>query len=122
MPNSVKGLRSEHSASSWSSDRRRHTTCHLESCICRDQSAITMRVGAGLTSTKLTPFFRSSTTGRTTDSKGLFAGEFSLHGKKITPQPFTGMVNVEQFRQLLDHRVGLGSAGRLWQIGRTQAK
>lgn len=64
-----------------------------------------MRAGAGLTSTKLTLFFRSSTTGRTTDSKCLFAGEFSLHSKKITPQPFTGMVNVEQFRQLLHQRL-----------------
>ena len=60
-----------------------------------------MRLGAGLTSAKLTLFFRSSTTGWTTDSKYLFAGEFSLHGKKITPQPFTGMVNVEQLWQLL---------------------
>ena len=68
-----------------------------------------MRLGAGLTSAKLTLFFRSSTTGWTTDSEYLFGAEFSLHGKKITPRPFTGMVNLEQFRQLLDYRVGFGA-------------
>ena len=64
-----------------------------------------MRLGAGLTSAKLTLFFRSSTAGWTTDSKHLFGAEFSLHGKKITPEPFTGMVNLEQFRQLLHRRL-----------------
>jgi hypothetical protein len=67
-----------------------------------------MRFGAGLTSVKLTLFFRGSTTGWTTDSEYLFGAKFSLHGKKITPQPFTRMVNFEHFLQLLDHRVGLG--------------
>jgi len=57
-----------------------------------------MRLGAGLTGAKLTLFFRSSTTGRTTDSEYLFGAEFSLHGKKITPKAFAGMVNLEQFR------------------------
>ena len=66
-----------------------------------------MRIGAGLTSAKLTLFFRSSTAGWTTDSEYLFGAEFSLHGKKITPEPFAGMVNLEQFRQLLNLRVVL---------------
>ena len=105
MPHSVKGLRSEHSASSWSSARRRYSSCHLALCICCNQSAVTMRLGTGLTSAKLTPFSRSSTAGWTADSKYLFGAEFSLHGKKIKPQPFTGMVNFEQFRQLLHRRL-----------------
>jgi hypothetical protein len=66
-----------------------------------------VRLGAGLTSAKLTLFFRSSTTGWTTDSEYLFGAEFSLHGKKITPKPVCGMVNVEQFPQLLNPRVVL---------------
>lgn len=53
--------------------------------ICRNQSAVTVRLGAGLTSAKLTLFFRSSTTGRTTNSKYLFGAEFPLHSKKIMP-------------------------------------
>jgi hypothetical protein len=66
-----------------------------------------MRLGAGLTSAKLTLLFRSSTTGWTTDGEYLFGAEFSLHGKTITPEPFAGMVNLEQFRQLLNPRVVL---------------
>jgi len=68
-----------------------------------------MWIGAGLTSAKLTLFFRSSTTGWTTDSEYLFGAEFSLHGKKITPIPFAGMVNLEQFRQLLSALVWFGA-------------
>ena len=49
-----------------------------------------MRLCAGLTSAKLTPFPRTSTTGWTTDSKYLFGAEFSLHGKKITPNRSRG--------------------------------
>jgi hypothetical protein len=55
-----------------------------------------MQLEAGLTSAKFTLFFRSSTTGWTTDSKYLFGAGVSLHDKKIMPQPFTGMVNFEQ--------------------------
>ena len=66
-----------------------------------------MRLGAGLTSAKLTLFFRSSATGWTTDGEYLFGVEFSLHGKKITPEPFAGMVNLEQFRLLLNPRAVL---------------
>ncbi len=55
-----------------------------------------MRLGAGLTSAKLTFFFRPGTTGWTTDSEYLFGAEFSLHGKNITPAPSAGMVNLEQ--------------------------
>ncbi len=50
-----------------------------------DQSAVAMRIGAGLTSAKLTPFPRSSATSGATDSKYLFGAKFSLHRKKITP-------------------------------------
>ena len=89
----------------WSSARRRHTTCHLASCICCDQSAVTMRISAGLTSAKLTLFFRSSTAGWTTDSEYLLGAEFSLHGDKIMPQRFTRMVNFEQLWQLLHQRL-----------------
>jgi hypothetical protein len=62
-------------------------TGNLASCICCNQSAVTMRLGAGLTSAKLTLFHRSSPTGWTTDSEYLFGAEFSLHGNKITPDP-----------------------------------
>ena len=77
---------------------------HLASCICCNQSAVTMRISAGLTSAKLTPFPRSSTTGWTTDSEYLFGADFSLHRKEDNAQPFTGMVNFEQFRELLHRR------------------
>ena len=64
-----------------------------------------MQLEAGLTSAKFTLFFRSSTTGWTTDSKYLFGAGVSLHDKKIMPQPFTGMVNFEQLWQLLHQRL-----------------
>ena len=67
-----------------------------------------MRIGAGLTSAKLTLFFRSSTAGWTTDSEYLFGAEFSLHGKKITPEPFAGMVNLEQFSAITESSCGFG--------------
>jgi hypothetical protein len=77
-----------------------------------------MRLGAGLTRAKLTLFFRSSTTGWTTDSEYLFGTESSLYGKKIMPQPVCGMVNLEQFRQLLNPRVVLESAATIgWMKG-----
>jgi hypothetical protein len=72
-----------------------------------------MWLGAGLTSAKLTLFFRSGTTGWTTNSECLFGAEFSLHRKKITPEPFAGMVNIKQFRQLLNPRVVLESAATI---------
>ncbi len=97
MPHSVKGLRSEHSASSWSSARRRYSSCHLALCICCNQSAVTMRLGTGLTSAKLTPFFRSSTAGWTADSEYLFGAEFSLHDKKITPDRLRGWSILNSF-------------------------
>jgi hypothetical protein len=68
----------------WSSARRRNTTCYLASCICCNQSAVTMRLGARLTSAKLTLFFRSGTTGWTTDRQHLFTGEFSRHRRMFT--------------------------------------
>jgi hypothetical protein len=70
-----------------------------------------MRISARLTSAKLTLFFRSSTAGWTTDGKYLVGAEFSLHGKKITPRPFTRMVNLEQLWQLL------ASAARPYEKG-----
>jgi hypothetical protein len=66
-----------------------------------------MRLGTGLTSAKLTLFFRGSTTGWTRDCEYLFGVEFSLHGRKITPIPFAGMVKFEQVWQLLNPRVVL---------------
>ena len=56
-----------------------------------------MRLCAGLTSAKLTPFPRSSTTGRTTDSKYLFGAKFSLHGNKITPNRLRGWSILNSF-------------------------
>ena len=75
----------------------RHNTCHLASCICCNQSAVKMRIGAGLTSAKLTLFFRSSTAGWTTDSKYVLGAEFSLHGDKIMPQRFIGWSILNSF-------------------------
>ncbi len=101
--------------------------CQLASGIRCNQSAVTMRLGTGLTSAKLTLFFRSSTTGWTADSEYLLGAEFSLHGKKITPKPVCGMVNVDQFRQLLNPPVVLESAAthrlheRHWVSVRWQA-
>ncbi len=45
-----------------------------------------MRLGARLTSTKLTALPRSSTTSRTRDSEYLFWAKFFFHGGKIVPQ------------------------------------
>ena len=56
-----------------------------------------MRLCAGLTSAKLTPFSRSGTTGRTTDSEYLFGAELSLHGKKITPNRLRGWSILNSF-------------------------
>ena len=58
-----------------------------------------MRLCAGLTSAKLTPFPRSSTTSWTTDSEYLFGAEFSLHGKKITPNRLRGWSILNSFRR-----------------------
>ena len=55
----------------------------LVSC---DQSAVTMRRCAGLSSSQLTCLSWSSTTGRATDCKYLFWAEFFLHGRKIMPK------------------------------------
>lgn len=85
--------------------RQVRTTWHLASSIGCNQSAVTMRFGAGLTSAKLTLFFRSSTAGWTTESKYLFRADFSFHGKKIRPQPSTRMINFEQLWQLLHQRL-----------------
>ena len=56
-----------------------------------------MRLGAGLTSAKLTLFFRSSTAGWTTESKHLFGAQFSLHGKKIAPHRLRGWSILNSF-------------------------
>ena len=56
-----------------------------------------MRIGAGLTSAKLTPFPRSSTTGWTMNIKYLFGAEFSPHGKKITPNRLRGWSILNSF-------------------------
>jgi hypothetical protein len=61
-----------------------------------------MRLGARLTSGKLTPFPRSSTTSRTTDSKHLSWAEFSFHREIMRPNPCTGMVKSDRlFRQFV---------------------
>jgi hypothetical protein len=67
-----------------------------------DQSAVAMRLCAGLTSAKLALLSRSSTTSRTGDSEYLFWTEFSFHGGEILPQTHVQkMVNPEQLWQFL---------------------
>jgi hypothetical protein len=57
-----------------------------------------MRICAGLASSKLTPFPRGGTTGRTTDGKYLFLAEFFFHGERNSAsKPRTEMVNLAQF-------------------------
>ncbi len=64
-----------------------------------DQSAVAMRLSAGLARTKLTLLSRSGSTGWTKDFKCFFGAEFFLHGGEIMTQSWcTGMVNFEQFR------------------------
>ena len=53
---------------------------------CCDQSAVAMRLFAGLTSAQLALLSRLGTTSRTTDSEYLFWAEFSFHDGEILPQ------------------------------------
>jgi hypothetical protein len=53
---------------------------------CCDQSAVAMRLFAGLTSAQLALLSRLGTTSRTMDSEYLFWAEFSFHDGEILPQ------------------------------------
>jgi hypothetical protein len=79
--------------------------------ICCYQSAVAMRVCAGLASSKLTLLPRSGTTSRTTDGEDLFWAEFRFHCE-IMPQPPAKMVNSEQFEN--DYLLGLIRYPRLF--------
>jgi hypothetical protein len=69
----------------------------VESIGC-DQSAVAMRICAGLASSKLTLSPRGGTTGRTTEGKYLFLAEFFFHGERNNAsKPSAGMVNLAQF-------------------------
>jgi|SRR5579863_4846167 len=62
------------------------------------QSAVAMRLGTWLASTKLTLLPGSSTTSRTTDGDGVFLAEFFCHGanQRLPQKPCTRLVNFER--------------------------
>jgi hypothetical protein len=67
--------------------------------ICRIQSAVAVRGGAGSAGAKQAFFARSSPTGWTTDSEYLLGAEFLLHGEQQNARkPTLGMVNYEHSR------------------------
>jgi hypothetical protein len=71
--------------------------------ICCDQSAVTMRLGAGLASAKNALLPRSSTASRTTDCEYLFLADFFFMLADDAPKVSRGMVNLDQLRQFISH-------------------
>ena len=77
-----------------------------------DHSAVTMRVGAGLTRTEFTFLSGSSPTGRTRIGQRLFEAEFFFHREeRMLQRPCAGMVNFEPAGRLIMVRAFDGTIG-----------